>query len=376
MRQICAYVLGMAFAFCMSPCAGVAQDGDIAVQTKATSNDIESWLDSGDPRLTAWAAYFSVRNSDPSGDATMVEILDRWVQASSQRDELSGAEQDAFVAILDALIQHNRSVSPETLAALAEKFPAQAAILAGRLSIDESLPLLQSWYGLRKNGKSPALARIAAMMLSKSPPPGFASSILRETREIVQVSVVDPGVGVGGGSGSCFGVGDGISPRPGWPAIYRYAIEENAQKPDESFLVAAGGDRITYWRTTDPVRPMSIRSLGDETRRHLLLEMLGGNRTALQWETFQQQSLEWTGPDDFVSDLRQIVDGETTKLRETVDEFVAQGLVAPDEAAKARPRLFVRVIDDRRNADLPLPDFEYSDLFTSVWIEPISGARR
>jgi hypothetical protein len=366
MRQFRAIFLGIAFAFCISPCGGFAQDGDITTQTQVSSSVILGWLDSGDPRLVAWGAYFSTLNGDPSGDATMVEILDRWAAAGDQRDELSETQQDAFAAILDALIQHHRTVAPETLALLAAKFPAQAAILASRLPLDEAMPLLQNWYAERKTDRQPALARIAAMMLSKAPPPGFAASVLAETSETVRISVVDPGVGVGGGGGGGYGLGGSIFRRQGWPPVYGYLIEEHAQATGQPLVVEAGGDRITYRRTPDAVSVASVRPLDDETRQHLLLEMLGGDRSALQWKTQQQISLEWDGPANYLSEVGNLVDEEESKLRDTVDAFYVDGLLTPEEAGKVRPSLLVNVFDDRGAEDSPIPQFESRDPHTTV----------
>ncbi len=366
MRQIRSVLPGLAFAFCISPCAGLAQTSDIAVQTQASSGDIQSWLESGDPRLMAWGAYFSARNGDPSGDATMVEILDRWAEAGKKREELTGTEQDAFTAILDALIQHNRALSPETLAVLAEKFPAQTAILAARLSVDESLPLLQSWYALRKDDKSPALARIAAMMLSKAPPPGFAAIVLEESKETVEVSVVDPGAGFGGGIGGGLYTVDGPM-RRGWPPIFQYNIVENPQEGNDPLLIEAGGDRITYRRTDKAGGSfIGVRSLNDETRQHLLLEMLGGDRSALQWQTQQQISIEWQGPANFLSEVLGIVDEEESRLRDTVEALYEDGLLSPEEASKVRPALLVNVVDYRSVKDSWIPAFESRDPRTTV----------
>jgi hypothetical protein len=366
MRQTRGFVLGALFAICIWPYRGAAQSGDVTGHAGVTSSVILGWLDSGDPRLMAWGAYFSSRNGDASGDATMVETLDRWAEAGSQRDELTDIRQDAFAAMLDALIQDNRTVSPETLAALAGYFPAQAAILASRLPLDEATPLLQSWYAERKDDKQPALARIAAMILAKAPPPGFAAGVLAETSETVQVSVVDPGVGSGYGGGGCYGLVGDFRTRDGWPPIFRYRIEENSHAIDQPLLVEAGGDRITYRRTSHAESAASVRSLDDETRQHLLLEMLGGDGSALQWQAWQQISLEWEGPANFLSETGDLVDEEESKLQNTVDALYEDGLLTPEEANKVRPGLLVNVSDDRSVKDSPIPDFKSRDPRTTV----------
>ncbi|MGB6686258.1 MAG: hypothetical protein WBE76_00280 [Terracidiphilus sp.] len=366
-----------AAAVCASSWIVFAQESAITTETKATPDEIRQWLESGDPRLIAWGAYFAGQDKVNSALAPMLELVDDWQTPVNAGDAAAHERQDAMAAVLDALILRNISVPPESLLAVGDSFPAQSAILASRLPIGEATPLLQNWYRERNEGKQPRLARLAAMMLAKSPPPGFAASVLAETEDHVQVTVVDPGTGFGSGGGICYGLGGGIPHRPGWPFIYRYALEENSQQIGHPLLIEAGGDRITYDRTLEGGEAFfQVRSLDDETRQHLLLEMLGGNRTALQWATQQQISLEWEGPANFLTDLRNIVNEEESKLRDTVEEFTDMGLLSPDEAARIRPRLSVLVFDSRESKEAPLPDFEYSDLHTSVWLEPALGQEK
>jgi hypothetical protein len=366
-----------AAAVCATSSILFAQEGAITTETKATPDEIRQWIESGEPRLIAWGAYFAAEDNVGSALAPMLELVDDWRTPANAGDaapsDAVNERQDAMAAVLDALIRRNVVVPPESLLAIGDSFPAQAAILATRLPIGDATPLLQSWYRERNDGKQPGLARLAAMMLAKSPPPGFAASVLAETEDHVQVTVVDPGLGFGSGSGGSYMVGGGIPRRPGWPLIYRYAIEENSQEIAHPLLIETGGDRITYQRTLEGSPRLSIRSLDDETRQHLLLEMLGGNRAALEWTTQQEIQLEWEGPANFLTDLRDLVDAEEAKLRETVEEFADMGLLSPDEAALVRPRLSVRVFDSRESKEPSLPDFEYSDLHTSVWLEPKLG---
>jgi hypothetical protein len=365
MSRLSTGILALAFSSCSAASSGMTQGSGVTAGASAASHDIQSWLAGDDPRLMAWGGYLSIGNGDSSSDAAMVEILDEWAEPAGEREDLSAEQLDAFTAILDALIQRNKTVSPETLAALAEKFPSQAAILAARLSIDESLPLLQSWYAMRKDDKSGTLARIAAMMLSKAPPPGFPASVLEDTREIVQVTIVDLGAGFGTGFGGGYFVDRGTPRRQGWPPIFRYSLVENPQEGRDPLLVEAGGDRIIYQRTLESPAA-SVRPLDDETRQHLLLDMLGGDRSALRWETRPQISVEWQGSSSFLADLGSIVDGEEAKLRDTVEAFYESGLLTPEEASKARPALSVNIFDYRSRKDTPIPKFDSRDPRTTV----------
>lgn len=113
-------------------------------------------------------------------------------------------------------------------------------------------------------------------------------------------------------------------------------------------------------------RRLRIRSLNDETRHGLLLEMLGEDRSALQWKPDEFQSWEWHGAGNFQTDLEELVRAESAKLRETVNAFLDKGLLTADEAGSSMPRLLVVVDDDRENKVSELPQFDSSDPHVTV----------
>lgn len=359
-------------ALTFSALAGIAiaQVKELTIATQVTPRDIESLLASDDPRLMAWGAYFAREKSDDSAVAPMMEIVERWEAPAKGSGSESRARTNAMLEILDAMIQRNRTVSTENLATLSTSFPDQAMVLASRLPMAEATPLLESWYAKRSEPKQTWLPRVAAMMLSKAPPAGFAASVLSESAEYYNVIVVDRDE-FGGGTG--FGCLGGSSSDPaGWPPIYRYVIDErwtgdNARVVNDPLVVEAGGERIVYRRAVHPENPCpGVRALNEITRQHLLLEMLGGDRTALEWEPREQETLHWAGTSNYLSELGKIVDAEESKLRDTVMALDAKGLLTGDEAATARPRLSVQIVDDRQLKEPKLPRFKSSDARTSV----------
>jgi hypothetical protein len=324
-----------------------------------------AWLGSGDPRLVAWGAYYAGQSKDPAAIAPMLELVTGWVEAENQSDPDGNLRVDAMTDVLDALIQRNVTVPTEGVSAIAGKFPVQAAILAARVPAAERLPLLQAWYDARNDGPRYLLARVAAMSLSKSPPPGFAASVLAETADRYSVQVVDGGEGWGGGSAGCCGAAL-VRRAPDWPPIYYYGLRENAPNSAAPLLIEAGGDRITYHRDLEPNGCPGPRALDDLTRQHLLLEMLHGDRSALRWKVSQNPELEWAGPTNFQVDLGRMIDTEEGKLRATVEALSDKGLLSDEEALSVRPKLLVTVIDRRQNSEPSLPRVESHDPHTTI----------
>jgi hypothetical protein len=359
-NRICVTALLLSAAALIAP----AQDNAIGVDTKASSTQIRSWLASDDPRLVAWGAYFAGKNQDATALPSMIEFVDAWKPPESATDAEANLRKPAMTEVLDALIQENAQVPAESLAGIANEFPEQAAILAARLPIADATPLLQTWYAKRADDTHPLLARIAAMLLSKSPLPGFAASVLAEAHEQYYVTIVDPGVGFGfgGGYGCCVSLVG--KPPTGWPLLFSYALGENSVDPNAMLLVEAGGDRISYVRTQrSPCR--SVEGLDDRTRHALLAEMLGIDKDAMSWKPWQRDTYAWEGPGGYLLYLGELVEREETHLRDTVSGLADKGLLTPQEGATLRPSLSV-IIDDDRGVKDHLPQFESRDPRTKI----------
>jgi hypothetical protein len=140
-----------------------AQQPVITPETPVNSTILQQWLHSGDPRLVAWAADFARRTHDSEVVQQMPALLEHWTTPPlAGADESEAAQQRAIIAVLDTLIQENAHVPISGVQAVAEFFPAQAAILISRLPMSESRPTLNGWFaGVAGGWSSPLLARIA-----------------------------------------------------------------------------------------------------------------------------------------------------------------------------------------------------------------------
>jgi hypothetical protein len=353
-----------------------ARAQEITVDTKVTRADIQTWLNSGDPRLVAWGAYFARVNADDQATPAMLNLAENWTPPESDRDEAGRAEINAMSDVLDTLIVRNKNVPPVALSAIASSFPNQSAILASRLPISEATPLLLTWYDMRNSEHPSPFPRIAAMLLSKAPPPGFAASVLAESEETLHVTVVSGNYGVGGGLGSSGGCGDGGggAPQTGWPPLFFYGIEENAPHSHNPVLVRAGGDTITYVRIDQHTGWGSCfypHPLTASTRVHLVVQMLGGDTKKIPWAVERQDSITYESDSQFLRELQDRVTQEEDQMRETARDLYVRGFLTGDEADSVRPKLVVTILDDRKAGSPPLPQPETRDPRTSAnFIKP------
>lgn len=354
--------------------ASIAQEIALADQSRPSSNDIRKWLDSGDSRQIAWAAHFANKQGDRSTMEEMLKLVEHWTTPALDQPDWA-AKTNAMSVVLDTLIQRNEKVPANCVSAIAAAFPVQAAILASRLSRSDSSRLFLGWYDDRTNQKHTSLPRIAAMMLVKAPPQGFAASVLAESEERLEVSVQpnssDFGSGFGYSSGSSGGsCGDSIGlSRPGWPPLFTYLIEENSPRVRLPFVVEAGGDRITYRRVNESGMWGSCffpRPLNAETRLGLIANMLRTSKKKLPWKANQSTLMFFESNETFLPELRKLVSAEESKLNITSKALYRRGLLSQSEAQAIRPKLSVFVFDDRKSTGSALPAMTPEDSRTSV----------
>jgi hypothetical protein len=352
------------------PC--LAQHAEITVDSKPGPREIQSWLSSDDPRLVAWGAWFARETSDDGAATLMLLLVDRWTADERALADAETPQRDAMQQVLDALIQRQEQVSPAELSPLATIFPVQALILASRLPLAEATPLLLTWYGQRNEKADRSLARISAMLLSKDPPPGFAASVVEESEEQLFVIVLSLPGGMGWGGSSCCG---GAIRRPapsGWPPPFSYRLRENQTKSSDPVVAEAGGDRIIWQRVQENQEDGAcpgISSLSSETRRHLILEMLGADGTALSWKTRENTSIVWSNKVDFLRQLKNLAEGEEARFRAVNQALETKRFLTQNEAETVRPRLLITLFDQRDSGE-PLPQWVPRDSRTTIGLSP------
>jgi hypothetical protein len=320
------------------------------MRAQASSANIQAWLQSKDPRMIAWGAYFARENNDTAALALAPQILrTAMYQVGIEAHAVGGSQYQAVLEILDTLIEQNVPVPANLLGYLSDAFPVQSAILASRLPATETASLLMQWYLDQETHRG--LSRPAAMLLSKSPPPGFAANVLGNSEERLTIYIVPkPGMGFGSGNG-VGGICADFLEAPAlanWPELFSYRLHENDNTSGDPLLVEAGGDRITWERASprDGFRSCSgITGLTPDTRHHLLAEMLAERDSAMSWQTHKDINIARENDQQVQRDIGVAILQEQEILTQSVQDFQTRGLITSAEAKDVRPKLSVTIKD-------------------------------
>ena len=172
------YASGMTVLFALFSCRGGEAQAVISSSAPypAVVQQVNRQLLSYYPKEVAWGAYLASQNQLPE-----VVLLERALTTVS-------FSEPAELAVLDALIQLNASVSAHSLRPLFNQFPVQTLILLGNASGERDavlLSLLEStsgnaWYA-------------SANMLLKNKAPGFARQLLTGLTLHLKIDVTDGG---------------------------------------------------------------------------------------------------------------------------------------------------------------------------------------
>jgi hypothetical protein len=238
----------------------------------------------------------------------------------------------------------------DLLGYVSRSHPVQTIILLSMLPSAEQTGNLEQWYHGPRPGGPDHLERVSAMLLSKSPPPGFAANILASSEERLAIYIVhtkNVGVGVGSGSGGGMCGSYGVSgPTAGWPDISSYHLTENDNAGIDPVLVESGGDRIS-WQRSIPGHGFrscgGVRGLTPETRHHLLAEMLGQRDEAMSWPTQKVVNIAKESDEQVQRDIGATIQAEQAILLKSVQEFQSRGLITPEEARTVLPKLSVTI---------------------------------
>ena len=312
-------------------------------------------------------------------------------------DESFRISRQAISVILDVLIERNKKVPAASLTPIMSDFPIQSLILAARLPVDQGNPFLENWYKKRRPPQEPReprssdqavlYAEFTAMLLAKAPPPGFAASVLAESGERLSFRVADGSWqrrDWGGGSpGRCNSEDEAITLPPWaeeelsrWPPLFGYLLLQNAAPPYAgTLLVDAGGERISYRRVSVSTRPSYCYGptyFSDETRHHILEEMLRMDDKEMPWPEHQDVTYIQKNNEEFLPALTRQIELEESKFRATAKALRERGYLTESEANTVRPKLVVTVNDVRSpvagqvHSPPPLPKLVATDSRTSI----------
>lgn len=297
---------------------------------------LHQWLHSGDPGLIAWAAYFAQKTQNRQVLSEMPEMLTHW--ASQRLFQSNGTiDEYAVMAMLDALIQERIPVSAPAIGAVADVYPAQAAILATRLSPATSHSLLESWAGVNGNltdAREP-LNRVGTMILAQHPDSELVAQTVSSSEAEIHVQVRTSESKWGAGRGG--GIGGGTFDHKsflGWPPLYTYVLDERQSKEEcgasSLMIVDLDGDCILANRISEnrPGLAVShVEPLDAITRHRLIAYWLGVKPLDMSWQPENYVTIVWTNRTGYEQKLGELVEAERQKMLGTINALGSRGLL-------------------------------------------------
>jgi hypothetical protein len=328
----------------------------------AAVGNAEVLLGSGEPRLVAWGALEALADRDESLMPQLLSLADQWQPMTRVKRDEEHPEgflredldrRDAMEAVLDALIGLGAQVPATTVRLVAADFGNTAAVMLSRLPVEEAAKLGAELYRM-KGDHVYALQYVSASLAARSPVAGFAAGLLRGTEVQAAIYLVNVGTGpVSSNSiGDCFDRPPAA--HPGWPKTGQYRLLSEGSS-SELLLVKAGdgvsaiyADRVEADRYNGCGMSMGM-ALTAGRRLELIGQMLG---EPAKWRTAPERTIEVESAMQLNAELMDFIGGEEGKHVATLKALEAKGLVSPEEAADAMPRMQVRVQEMRRDRSI------------------------
>jgi hypothetical protein len=330
-------------------------------QRDQTAQITARWLQSGDPRLQAWGAYAALRdhNTQLTSDLTALigsyEVVG-WPVPSGQIDQ-----HDAMLAVLDAAIQLGAMVPASDVAKLYPEFPAQSLILLRRAGADANSFLLNVF----RTEHSQLAWLTAGNMLAERRSQGFAAAVLGGMTVHAEIRVVSSGgAGIGTGSGGDFDPGS-TEGKADWPEIGTYALVGHISG---ATLLVDGTDPAYYLRTVSTLYDRDRRDYSccygydaeswDLIREHYLAGLLYEPKENPPLKSFVHQTILRENGEAYAVRVRSMIEGQQNAFVEVASRLENSRLMTSEEAAATRPKLEIRIVDDREDKTTPVPRVE------------------
>lgn len=327
---------------------------------------VRQWLESGDPRLAAWAAHAVLEDRRDALLPAVESTIERWITTVHAHPSLW--DQDhwyGMTAMLDAVIQRDGELPAATLASMdVPNFPQAARIvLLLRLPWTEAEPVWKALY--RPDSEDFATTRVAAEMLASHPPEGFAADQLRRIKLSGRIVVMDDSGGVSGGS-----IGGGITccgalqlRSRDWPEAGSYALRDSTlqdsarhasakvllDRPVPVYLIREVN------RQGHPGVCGGFSALTDAMRLELLGGMLGQDPAGMQIELTPQLLLSFRNRENYRVQVMAFVDDQKAKFDRVAAELAARGLLTDEERRDISLHLSLTLDDQRQKGAVDLP---------------------
>jgi hypothetical protein len=347
-----------------------------------SKTEVRQWLQSEDPRLIAWGAHAVIEKKLSDLLPDLERVLDRWEQTREQKpwdmDHL-----DAVSALLDAVIQMNGTLPAGAIKLAMDGgqygyLDAPLVVLLLRLPTEEAEPVWEKiiFTGDIRGGTQ----RVAADVLSRNPPPGFAAKLIGGLTEFGQVTVADSGIRTGRGSSPWGGYGcaSGLKDaRTDWPKIGVYALLDIPTKSGSALLVD-GADPIYVTRlviTVDQYSQIylcssyglsSFSGLTDERRLRIIGRLLNGSAGEMPLDLSPELYIEFRDEKTYRAQMDTFVRKQLAQFAFVEQRLTERKLMTSDERRTVTVRLQIAVSDCRKVPKRPLPTLGFGPAVSFV----------
>jgi len=358
-------VIALAFFSC-SVASAHAQNPQITPETNVDSSLLHTWLESGDPRLIAWAADFARRRHDADVVSEIPGVIGRLLTAPTTGEyQKSIASRRVVLALLDALIQEHATVSMELIQSLADKFPAQSMLLIGRVPLARSNSMLMNWAFSNDFGAAMVGTRshAAAMILAHNPDRNFAYHIVEGLVQHVTVHVTRQRMVFAGAGGMSCGDSSVDSQLPGWPIVYDYSlleIKDDAERRGSGLIpiVKLGDHTVEVERFQETGGSGGCWSgESDASFRHeLVAYWVGVKPSEMPWQPNESFNVVWTTKSAYERELGSLIEANRVKMLGTLQQLQSHHLFDERMADGTFPQISISV--DCQIHPCPLPDIQ------------------
>jgi hypothetical protein len=303
------------------------------------------------------------------------QVLHGWEQARGQKP-WDMDHHNAVLALLDAVIQMNGTLPAGTIELAIDGgqygyLDAPLFVLLLRLSANEAEPVWEKiiFTGDIRGGAQ----RVAADVLSRNPPPGFAARLIGGLTEFGQVTVADSGVHTGRGSSPWGGYGcaGGLkNARTDWPKIGVYALMDAPTKSGSALLVDANDpiyvtrlviavDQYSqiYWCSSYGLT--SFSGLTDERRLRIIGRLLDGSAGEVPLDMSPELYMEFRGIKTYRAQMNTFVRKQLAQFASVEQKLTERRLLTDDERRTVTVGLQIAVSDCRKVPEPPLPSLDF-----------------
>lgn len=321
----------------------------------ARVREVLARLRSDRPIDLAWGGFLAAESRVHEAVPSMRRALARLATFGKR----SWPHEVAALALLDGLVRTEARVPVAEIEPFLRGWTVTTALLLlSRQDRSRTGPALLRLFRQHDAGRrGDGVWCATGNLLVRDPVPGFAAALLAGLELELEVHVVDPGGRWVGRSSGRTGVRcGGPAPPEGFPPVVTYLLR--GERAGGAVLLAPG--RRPVWASRLVVRrargwPCRGLFEGDRQERRLewLADLLGVREAPLAATTVRK--VRWRGAEDLRRDVVRWRGGIARRWNDVRDALARRGLLDGREVRDLRPRIVVRVHDDREDPPMLLP---------------------